>query len=148
MFSASRMRLALAALLAFGLLAGGAAAEGVKSIKLTLTVSQLSKSPGKIDPKAADIHARLREEFRYESLKVLERKKLKLALDQVGSVKLPTGKMVRVRPADVDDRGVLIFVDIEGILQTDLRVANGRPVDIGAQSYEDGKLVVTLEPRY
>ncbi len=137
----------LATLLGAALLGGGAVAQDQR-VTVELTVSHLSKSPGSIDPKAAGIHARLRNEFRYESLRVLDRKRLDLALDEVGSVKLPTGRWVRVRPMHVGDRGVLLAVDVEGILQTDMRVANGHPVDIGAQSYQDGKLVVTLQPRY
>ncbi len=128
--------------------AAGVAYAEADRVALTVTVTHLSKSPGAIDPKAADIHKRLRDEFRYESLRVLERRRMNLRLDEVGSLKLPTNRWVRVRPLHVGDRGVLIAVDVEGILQTDLRVENGRAVDIGAQSYEGGKLVVTLEPRY
>jgi len=39
-------------------------------------------------------------------------------------------------------------VDLEGTLQGDLRVKNGHQVVIGAQRVADGKLVISLEPRF
>lgn len=152
MGSVRRLQAVLLTLALLVTLAGGAAAEKGKKegkkIGLTLTVSHVSPRPGPIDPGAASLHQRLRQEFRYESLRVLKRKQLQLRLDEVGSVKLPTGRWVRVRPLHVGSSGVLMAVEVEGTLQTDLRVANHHQVHIGAEAYQGGKLVVTLEPDY
>ena len=104
--------------------------------------------PGPIEPGAQELHRRLHGQFRYESLRVLERKRVQLGLDEIGGLKLPNGRWVRVRPLSVEGNGVLMAVEVEGALQTDLRMANRKVVVIGAQPYQDGKLVITLEPSF
>jgi hypothetical protein len=81
-------------------------------------------------------------------LKVLDTQVLSLQLNDIGTVKLPTGRRVRVRPMDLGDDGVLVAVEIEGSTQADLRVPNRRIVVIGGQPYQGGRLVISLEPRY
>jgi hypothetical protein len=43
---------------------------------------------------------------------------------------------------------VLLGVTVKGSLQTDLRIPNGHLVVIGAEGYQDGKLVISLEPSW
>ena len=69
-------------------------------------------------------------------------------MDQVGSVGLPNGKQARVRPLNVDGDSALLAVEIEGAVQTDLRVRKGHWVVIGAERYRDGKLVISLRSRW
>ena len=69
-------------------------------------------------------------------------------MQEVGGVDLPTGKHVEVRPLSVTPAGVLIAVEIPGTLQTDLRVPNQKQVVIGVDRYENGKLILTLQPDY
>jgi hypothetical protein len=133
-----------------GLLVAGsvAAAAGPERIELEVLVAQISDAPGEIDPKARKLHDRLAEQFRYESLRLLRRERLRLALDELGTVELPNGKQLRVRPLQAGERGALLAVSL-GALNTDLRVHNGHLVVIGgAERYQDGKLVVSLEPRW
>jgi hypothetical protein len=151
------VRLAVAAVLLglpllFGAIAllvdGSAAAQAVRRIGLSLMVSHASQRPGPVDPAAEWLDRSLRNEFRYQSLHVIEVRHLNLRLQEIGGVVLPTGKHVNIRPLHVGDSGLLIAVDIEGTLQTDLRVANRNPVVIGVERYQDGKLILTLEPDY
>ena len=81
-------------------------------------------------------------------LRVLEQRRLDLAVDEIGTMQLPTGRRLRVRPLDVGKQGVLVAVDVEGSMKTDLRVPNHKLVVIGGQPYEGGRLVITLEPEY
>jgi hypothetical protein len=124
------------------------AAQEVRQVAIDVMVSHISSEPGEVDARAAKLDRKLRREFRYESLKVLERRNLSLKMDEVGSVKLPTGKYLRVRPLQVGDRGVLTAVSVEGTLETDLRIQNGHLVVIGVERYDDGKLVISLEPHF
>jgi hypothetical protein len=135
---------------AVGLLlaAGPASAQTVTRIAMDVMVSHISNRPGDVDPAGRKLDRKLRDQFRYESLRVLENRRLSLKLDEVGSVRLPSGKRLRVRPLQVSQRGVLVAVTIEGILQTDLRIRNGHLVVIGAEPYEDGRLVISLEPHF
>jgi hypothetical protein len=146
--SASRSR-ALALVVGGLLLASAAVAQPeLRRVGLSLTVSHASRQPGPIDPGAAEVHRRLRQEFRYESLRVIEKRHMDLRLQEIGGVDLPTGKVVRLRPIAVSPSGVLIAVEIPGTLQTDLRVPNRKQVVIGVDRYGDGKLILTLQPDY
>lgn len=126
----------------------GVLAQVADSVGLSLTVSHASPKPGPIDPRAAEIHRQLRHLFRYESLRVIEQRHVQLRMQELGGIDLPNGKRVEFRPLSVTTTGVLIAVEIPGTLQTDVRVPNRKQVVIGADSYQDGKLILTLQPDY
>jgi hypothetical protein len=130
------------------MLAGVARAEEVRRIGLSMMVSYVSQKPGPVDPAGRELHRQLRRDFSYRSLRVLEKRRLKLRLDEVKGVRLPTGRLMRMRPLHVGKGGLLLAVDVEGKVQTDLRVRNHQPISIGIERYQDGKLVVTLEPDF
>ncbi len=128
-------------------LAGGAVAEQ-GPIEVELMVVHVSDEPGGIDARGQKLHGKLKDQFRYQSLEVLETRTLRLLANQVGSVELPNGKRVRVRPLQLDDASALLAVEVEGAVKTDVRVKNGHLVVIGAERYRGGKLVVSLQPRW
>ncbi len=115
---------------------------------MEVMVSQISTQPGEIDARAGKLHRKLRDQIRYESLQVLQTRELELALDELGEMRLPNGRRLQVRPLQVDSRGVLTAVSLEGSVDADMRIRNGHLVVIGAEPYKDGKLVVSLEPHY
>ncbi|GEM_PF-5260549 len=111
-------------------------------------VSKHPAPPGPVDPAAAKLEHRLSQDFNYKSARVMQTERMTLALNQTGSMTLPTGRLLKVKPRKLGKRGLLMWVEIEGTLRTNLRVPNHHQVVIGAQNYQDGKLVVTLEPEY
>lgn len=127
-------------------LATPSAAQPGRTVRLDLTVSHASPHPGPVDPEAAMLHERLRGDFRYQSLRVIERRRLDLRTGEIGGLDLPSGKRVRVRPLHMGPAGVLLAVDIENTLHTDMRVPDRQPVVIGVDRYQDGKLILTLQP--
>lgn len=137
---------ALAAALASLVLAGPAAAQ--TSIQLDLTVCLASDEPGPIDPRAERIDRRLKREFRYESLQLLDSKRERVAVDSVLSLGLPDGRQARVRPLSIDERGALLAVDIEGAVKVDARARSGHLLVFGAGRHAGGRLVVSIEPRF
>lgn len=137
---------ALAAALASLVLAGPAAAQ--TSIQLDLTVCLASDEPGPIDPRAERIDRRLKREFRYESLQLLDSKRERVAVDSVLSLGLPDGRQARVRPLSIDERGALLAVDIEGLVKLDARARSGHLLVFGAGRHAGGRLVVSIEPRF
>jgi hypothetical protein len=100
------------------LVSGPASSQPAHRIHVEVMVSHISERAGSIDARASTLHRKLRDQFRYESLRVLQTEQLALA------------------------------VDLEGTLQTDLRLRSGQLVVIGAERYEDGKLVISLEPQF
>lgn len=125
-----------------------AAAQPSQNVRMEVMVSHISNEPGVVDPRADKLDRTLRDQFRYESLKVIRTQTLKLGLDEVGTVRLPNGRRLRVRPLQIDSRGVLTAVSLEGSVDADLRIRNGHLVVIGAERYQGGKLVVSLEPHF
>jgi len=126
----------------------GAAKAQEQRIDVELMVSHVSSAAGEIDPRGRKLDQKLQGQFRYESLRVLQVRQLRLALNEVGRVELPNGKSVRVQPLQLSGGGVLLAVDVEGAARMDLKVRNGHLVVIGAERYEDGKLVISLEPSW
>jgi hypothetical protein len=118
------------------------------TIGLKMLVAHLSASPGEIDPRAAGLYRQLQKDFRYESVRVLEQRRLDLLVDQVGTMRLPTGRDMYVRPIDVGETGVLVRVEVQGAIKSRLRVPNHEMVVIGGLPYEGGRLVISLEPDY
>ncbi len=125
--------------------ASGQPVPPVRRVGLHLMVSHASVQPGPVDPAAARLHESLRNEFRYESLRVIERRRLSLRAGEIGGLELPSGKRVRVRPLHLGPGGVLLAVDIENTLHTDMRLPDRRPVVIGVDRYRGGKLILTVE---
>jgi hypothetical protein len=123
-------------------------AEAAGPIDVQVLVCHAAPAAGGVDAACRELDAKIGAQFRYESLKKLQTRVLELALNEVGSVRLPNGKSLKVRPLQVDDGGVLLAVDVEGAVRTDVKVANGNLVVIGADAYKDGKLVISLEPRW
>jgi hypothetical protein len=131
-------------LLGLGLVAGAVTAAGAQNFEIEVMVSQVSDAPGGIDPRGAELDAKLQKEFRYQSLKVLDSRRLELGLDEVGTLSLPNGKPLRVRPLQLTDRGLLLAARV-GDIQTDLKLTRGHLVVIDAGRHGDGKLVVSFE---
>ena len=143
----SRIACALAAALLLGI-AASASAQPPRRIAIDVTVSHATDAEGTVDPRAGQLDSLLKPQFRYGGLKVLQEQRLNLALDEVGTLQLPNGRKFRVRPLDVGSEGVLLSVSVQGTLWTDMRVRNGHPVVIGAERYQDGKLVISLKPHF
>ncbi len=142
------VRICIGVVVAALLMVADARGEPPQQIELEIVVSQISEEAGSIDPRAERLHRELSKQWRYQSLRVLETRRMKLAIDEVGGLELPTGRKIRVKPLLVDERGALLAVDLEGTLQTDMRVKNGHLVIIGADRYEQGKLVISLEAHF
>jgi len=142
----ARSAIALAGFVA--LLAFALPASAQTSVQLEMMVSLISDEPGEADPRAKRIDARLKKEFRYESIQVLTAKTQRVAVDSVMTVKLPNGKQAHVRPLSLDGRGVLLAVDIEGAVKVDARAKSGHLLVFGAGRHGEGRLVVSIEPKF
>lgn len=123
-------------------------AEG-RVVRATLMVTHLSNREGGIDPRARKLDERLRRQnIRYPSARVLDARDVTLEIDRVETIALPDGRAARLQPIHVGDDGVLLAVDVEDAVKMDVRVRDGRMVVIDGGRYEDGKLVISIEPAY
>lgn len=126
-----------------------AAAEDVQFVRVEIETYHASPEPGPVEPNAAALDRQLSRDFRYQSLRRLQSRQMRLRLNEIGGLELPTGRWVRVRPLSLHGERVLMAVEVEGTLQTDLKMQRHRMVVIGQpQPYKDGKLVITLVPDF
>jgi len=144
----TRRSLALAAAVLALACALRAAAEDPQRISLEVLVAYISDQEGGVDPRAKELHAQLSDQFRYRTLRVLDQRRFDLPLGVTEGLELPTGKLLNLRAFQLGPRGVLLAVTVRGSLQTDLRIPNGHLVVIGAEGYQDGKLVISLQPSW
>ncbi len=139
-------------LLASLLAAGAASAEGEK-IQVDVLVTHVSQKPAsdlnRLLPKPGADSNRLRQKLQQHTnlkhFELLKRESLHLDVDEVGTVDLPNGKRVHVRPLSVTEGGVLLAVAFEGGPQMDVKARRNKLLVVGGDSYEDGRLVVSLE---
>lgn len=146
MAAASRREIGVCAVLL--LVAAPAIAQHAASVHLEIMVTHASSSPGPVDPGAAELNRQLRKDFRYQSLRILKRETMNLQVDQIGQMLLPNGRWVRVRPLSQAGDRLLMAVEVEGSLATDLRLRNHRRVSIGSHHYKGGTLVITFKPDF
>ena len=140
------VRKLLVASLVIGCLAAAEArADTTPVFELEVMVARLTSQQSKIDKGAKRLHAELKHQFRYEGIRVVETKRVRLVADEVWDLNLPTRRRLRIRPLVVDAGGALISVEISGLVQSDLRIEKGQLVIIGAERYLDGKLVIALQ---
>jgi hypothetical protein len=95
-------------------------------IPLRVMVTRLSNEGRGIDPGARDLENKLSNQgIRYDSAQVLEKKRMQLQMNE---------------------DGVLMAVDVDGGSKADVRAKPNHTVIFSAGPYEDGKLVLSVEP--
>jgi len=118
-------------------------------IPVNVMVTHLSNEEGGVDAQARDLERQLSEQgMRFKRIEVLDKRRVNLAQGEVSIVPLPDGKTARLSPVLKDENGVLIAVDVEGAVKTDVRVRNGHTVVIGGPRYRGGKIAISIEPDY
>lgn len=113
--------------------------------ELEVIIANLTNETKKIDKDAKRLHKELRNQFRYEGIRVLETVDLKVSGDDVWDLKLPSRRRLRIRPLVVEKDSALISVEVSGLVQSDLKIKRGQLVIIGAERFRDGKLVIAIE---
>ena len=146
--SGSRIAGGLAAGLVLLATAAAGADESELRIPVNVLVTYLSNDGSGVDASARRLDEKLRGQFRYDSLQVLEQRRVELEIDGVGQVALPNGRKARMSAISKSDAGVLLAVDVEGAAKMDARVQNRHLLVIRAGRYKDGDLVLSLEPDY
>jgi len=145
-----RFSFGLLVVIVSGVLFAGSPArsQAERRFDVKVTVAEISDAKGEIDERAKRLDLNLRKKFKYNSLKVIQERRLTLGIDEVGSVELPGGRMFRVRPLNLGDRGLLMAVGWEGEVMMDMRAPNNHLLVIGGPTHGDGQLVVSIEPQY
>lgn len=138
----------IALVLGLWAVAGGAARadDPARPIVVQVRVSHALPTPGPIDDEDLDRH--LRSQFKYQSLRQLQSERLRLSMNEIGSVRMPNGREIRLRPLSLAGSQLLMAVDVEAGPKMDLKMESGRLVVVGGQPYKGGTLIIVLDPSF
>ncbi len=130
-------------------LAAPALAQQARRVSFLIMVTHASQEAGKIDPRAEHLHSKLHRDFRYQSLEVLEQRQMRLSMDEIGEMQLPTGSLLKLRPLNLSGDRVLVAVEV-GRMRTDLRMKNKKIVILSdPKGYRGrGRIVISFEPDF
>ena len=126
-----------------------ALADDVEKIQVRVTVTDLTDADAGVDPKAEGLLGALRDQnIKYRSARVVREIEADLAAGESESIEIGKGRRAHLQVMQVDDRGALVAVDLDGGVKADVRVdRGGRPFVVDAGKIEDGKRLVQIEAR-
>jgi hypothetical protein len=128
------------------LFAGAASAERAEKIPVKVLVTHVSNDDSGVEPAAKGLHRHLeKNQFSFNSVKVIHKKRVVMELDEVHRIPLPNGRKARIRPISQRENSVLMAVDVEGSVKVDARVRRHKPFIIRAGKHDGGNLVISLE---
>jgi len=140
---------ALACLLLLLLLCGGGGtAAAADTVSVDVGSVYASNEGTSIDPALGNIRGKLNSMFNYTSYKMLDRKRLSLAVGQTGEYDLPGRRTMRVTPQPAQGSKVRLNVQIaegsKSLLATTLGLSRGGMVLVGGPSHQAGVLIFIL----
>lgn len=111
-----------------------------------IRVIQASEQKGQIEPGCEETR-RLLPWANFNRMRLLKERRLRLVMGQAGRVDLPTGKRVVLRPISILDQR--LHVHLQGpSINGRLRMVPGRPIILGPQHYDGGRLIVRIDPEF
>lgn len=134
--------------LTVSLLAAGVAQAQSEPIAFDVQVVHGSNHEGKgvVDPACNEIKARLPVQF--NSLQMVTHRQMKLKFGESGRVDLPTGRNFTLMPISIVRDRLHVHFQIKDLVDTRLQLRSGRPVIVGGQAWDDGKLIIMLKPAF
>ena len=134
--------------LTVSLLAAGVAQAQSEPIAFDVQVVHGSNHEGEgvIDPTCNEIKQRLPVQF--DSLQMVTHRQLKLNFGEYGRVDLPTGRNFTLMPISIVRDRLHVHFQIKDLVDTRLQLRSGRPVILGGQAWDDGKLIIMLKPAF
>ena len=98
------------------------------------------------DPRCDQIRRELPIPFK--SLAQVQREELNISLGQAGSLKLPSGRQIRLVPISIVDNRLHLLLKMEGLVESQLRLRSGRAVIVGGEPYQNGRIIIKLTPSF
>lgn len=134
--------------LAVSLLAAGVAQAQSEPIEFEIQVVHGSnhEGQGRVDPACNEIKRRLPMQF--DSLQMVSQRKLSLKFGELGQVSLPTGRNLSLIPISIVRDRLHVHFQIKDLVDTRLQLRSGRPVIVGGQAWDEGKLIIMLKPAF
>jgi len=124
-----------------------AQAEGAVPVTFDVQVVHGSNDEEAVaDPRCDQIRQNLPIPFK--SLAEVQRKQLNVSLGQAGSLKLPSGRQIRLIPITIIDNRLHVLLKMEGLVESQLRLSSGRAVIVGGEPFQNGRIIIKLTPSF
>ncbi len=146
-------RIGVAAALALGMLGSPVARADSelraprRSVLVRTLVVHAEKKPGQVDWICEELKKKLKL-MNFGTLRVVQRRLFKLAFGEAGRLPLPEGREVRFLPISILHRQLHMQVEMPGLVNTRMRMKNGRGVILGGVEDGDGYLIVYVVPNF
>jgi hypothetical protein len=145
---ATRMGVALlTALLALALVPADLWAQKVQRIVVRVRVIHAGDQPGQVDPALEDLKGKLGP-IKFGSLRMLEKRNMKLRFGERGEVKLPTGSALRIQLISIHGKLLHMHVELPPEVDGRLQKRSGERLILGGQRHENGHLFVEIVPDF
>jgi len=102
--------------------------------------------PASQDPACAELKRLLPISF--STLRMLQKKRIRLVLGEAGHMSLPSGRPVSLRPVSVVHQRLHLHLRMKDIVDTRLQLVNGKPVIVGGEAYDRGQIIVMVTPDF
>ncbi|MCE2391536.1 MAG: hypothetical protein J4G09_08650 [Proteobacteria bacterium] len=133
----------LAALLVAALSPGGfASAQESGGVRYTVSVGYASKEEGAIHPQFRGIPGP------FKSVSMHQQSSYTLRLGERGRHSLPTGSEIHMVPEKVRDQRLHMQFEMPGVVNTRLRLRNGKRMIVGGVPFKDGHLIIQVRPEF
>ena len=98
------------------------------------------------DPRCAEIKKTLPIQFK--TLEEVRREQLTTTLGQARGMNLPSGRRMNLVPISVVDNRLNLLLKMDGLVHTRLQLVSGRPVIVGGEPYQGGKIIIKMTPTF
>jgi hypothetical protein len=121
-------------------------AHALPPILIRMLIARASVKTGKVDPVARDIYDHL--PGKYHSITLVEDRTVSVLLGEQAHVSLPTGKELRLRAVAVHGGQLHLQLEMTDVVNTSMRLANGRAFYFGGPALDKDTLVFKLVPEF
>ena len=132
------------ATLIFAIIAPGgfAAAQESGGVRYTVSVGYASSEEGSIHPQFRGIPGQ------FKSVSMQQQRSYTLRLGERGRHALPTGSEIHMVPEQVRDQRLHMQFEMPGVVNTRLRMQNGKRMIVGGVPFKNGHLIIQVRPEF
>ncbi|MCP4003576.1 MAG: hypothetical protein GY725_05220 [bacterium] len=120
--------------------------RGAPPISFRVTVVYATQKPGEVDARALPLSNRL--PMKFGSVQMLEQKALSVTFGEQVKLGLSTGGEVRLLPVAVHQNQLHMQFQMPDVVNTRLKMTNGRPMILGGVPHKDGYLIIEVLPDF
>ena len=119
-------------------------AQEAPGVRCTVSLGFASQAEGPTHPKFRGIP--IPGPFR--SVRMQEQRSYNLRMGEQGKYALPGGREIHMLPVQVLNQQLHMQFEMPGVVNTRLRLRNGKRMVVGGVPFKDGQLIIQVEPEF